>query len=170
MQLSYFDNLRKFYFIGIGGISMSALAKFLLAGGYEVAGSDMTAGEQTEELALCGVKIFTEATRAIRCCGTRTRWIYTSAVSEENAELKEAAGAQGKKFEGGRIFECRQQNVLSRHGRRGQSRQDDVYGPCARIFSAKQTFLSPRISEARTGFRQLLYERSGFFCDRGVRI
>ena len=47
MQLSYFDNLRKFYFIGIGGISMSALAKFLLAGGYEVAGSDMTAGEQT---------------------------------------------------------------------------------------------------------------------------
>ena len=36
---------------------MSALAKFLLACGYEVSGSDMNSGEQTEELLFSGVKI-----------------------------------------------------------------------------------------------------------------
>ena len=84
MQLSYFDNLRKFYFIGIGGISMSALAKFLLAGGYEVAGSDMTAGEQTEELALCGVKIFIGGDAGNPLLRDADAVVYTSAVSEEN--------------------------------------------------------------------------------------
>lgn len=97
MQLSYFDNLRKFYFIGIGGISMSALAKFLLAGGYEVAGSDMTAGEQTEELALCGVKIFIGGDAGNPLLRDADAVVYTSAVSEENAELKEAR-ARGKKI------------------------------------------------------------------------
>ena len=57
MQLSNFDNIRKFYFIGIGGISMSALAKYLLACGCEVSGSDMASGEQTEELISSGVKV-----------------------------------------------------------------------------------------------------------------
>mgnify|MGYP003272520319 FL=1 len=97
MQLSYFDNLRKFYFIGIGGISMSALAKFLLAGGYEVAGSDMTAGEQTEELALCGVKIFIGGDAGNPLLRDADAVVYTSAVSEDNPELKEAR-ARGKKI------------------------------------------------------------------------
>lgn len=76
---------------------MSALAKFLLAGGYEVAGSDMTAGEQTEELALCGVKIFIGGDAGNPLLRDADAVVYTSAVSEENAELKEAR-ARGKKI------------------------------------------------------------------------
>lgn len=76
---------------------MSALAKFLLAGGYEVAGSDMTAGEQTEELALCGVKIFIGGDAGNPLLRDADAVVYTSAVSEDNPELKEAR-ARGKKI------------------------------------------------------------------------
>ena len=44
MRLKELKKLKKFYFIGIGGISMSALAKFLALCGYEVSGSDGVQG------------------------------------------------------------------------------------------------------------------------------
>ena len=93
---------------------MSALAKFLLAGGYEVAGSDMTAGEQTEELALCGVKIFIGGDAGNPLLRDADAVVYTSAVSEENAELKEAR-ARGKKiwkiFRGGCLYNKRKRTA-----------------------------------------------------------
>ena len=48
---------KRFYFIGIGGVSMSALAKYLLSCGCEVSGSDACAGERTEELLSLGVPV-----------------------------------------------------------------------------------------------------------------
>lgn len=46
-----------FYFVGIGGIGMSALARYFLAGGYEVAGYDRTGSDLTDELAAEGCTI-----------------------------------------------------------------------------------------------------------------
>lgn len=40
----------RFYFAGIGGIGMSALARYFLAGGFEVAGYDRTGSDLTDEL------------------------------------------------------------------------------------------------------------------------
>ena len=87
MRLSYFDKINRFYFIGIGGISMSALAKFLLACGYEVSGSDMNSGEQTVELLFSGVKIHFGANADHPDLQAADAVIYTSAIPENHEEL-----------------------------------------------------------------------------------
>lgn len=51
------DQFRSFYLVGIGGASMSALAKMLLARGLTVSGSDSTASPVTAELMSEGISI-----------------------------------------------------------------------------------------------------------------
>ena len=46
----------KIHFIGIGGISMSALAEICLNKGYEVSGSDMSKSSMTDKLQSQGAK------------------------------------------------------------------------------------------------------------------
>ena len=48
----------KIHFIGIGGISMSALAEICLNKGYEVSGSDMSKSSMTDKLQSQGAKIY----------------------------------------------------------------------------------------------------------------
>lgn len=44
------DNITKIYFLGIGGIGMSALARYFKAQGYDVAGYDLTPSPLTEKM------------------------------------------------------------------------------------------------------------------------
>ncbi|MBQ3506664.1 MAG: UDP-N-acetylmuramate--L-alanine ligase [Clostridia bacterium] len=85
---------KKFYFIGIGGISMSALAKLLKTSGYSVAGSDGARGEETENLAFYGVKAYIgvdgERKELIEADGV----VYTDAIAADNAELLTAKRLQ----------------------------------------------------------------------------
>ncbi len=53
-----FDNVKKAYFLGIGGIGVSAVARMFLHEGKAVSGSDSYASEITEELEKSGAKIF----------------------------------------------------------------------------------------------------------------
>lgn len=93
MRAGHRENIRKFYFIGIGGVSMSALAKYLLARGLEVSGSDMAAGERTEELISLGVRVFVGSDAENPCLSEADEVVYTSAVSDDNAELSAARRA-----------------------------------------------------------------------------
>ena len=76
------------HFIGIGGISLSALATFSICFGAQVSGSDITPNEETEKLKAMGATIF---------CGHKKEnvygaeiVVYSSAVKEDNEELLEA--------------------------------------------------------------------------------
>ena len=76
------------HMIGIGGISMSALAHMLIDFGYRVSGSDAKASNLTDDLAAAG---------AVIQIGQRAENIehpdlvcYTAAISEENPELVKA--------------------------------------------------------------------------------
>jgi UDP-N-acetylmuramate--alanine ligase len=51
------DGQRSIYFIGIGGIGMSALARLYLAKGWSVAGSDTTASDLTSALQKEGIRV-----------------------------------------------------------------------------------------------------------------
>lgn len=51
------NNIEGVYFLGIGGIGMSALARYFLAGGYTVAGYDRTPSQITTSLAEAGCHI-----------------------------------------------------------------------------------------------------------------
>ncbi len=51
---------KKLYFLGIGGISMSAIAMILKGKGYDVCGYDKTASDVTNKLEKNGISVFTE--------------------------------------------------------------------------------------------------------------
>lgn len=55
--MKLFANIENVYFAGIGGIGMSALARYFLAGGYNVAGYDKTRSALTDRLAEEGCSI-----------------------------------------------------------------------------------------------------------------
>lgn len=74
------------YFIGIGGIGMSAIARYFLSRGIEVSGYDKTETELTKQLAKEGMNIhYTEDVNAIP--KDISLVVYTPAVPKEHAEL-----------------------------------------------------------------------------------
>lgn len=82
----------KLYFIGIGGISMSGLAKFLHEKGDEVLGSDLVENEIIDTLRRAGIKVSIPQKKE-NIDKSIDEVIYTSAItpgSPGDAELKEA--------------------------------------------------------------------------------
>ncbi len=57
MRVKFIDKFTSFYFIGIGGVSMSGLAKYLRTLGKRVGGSDSVSNEYTAELSGMGIEI-----------------------------------------------------------------------------------------------------------------
>ena len=51
-------NLGVVHFIGIGGIGMSGIAEILFQSGYNVQGSDITDGNNTNRLKKLGIKVY----------------------------------------------------------------------------------------------------------------
>src|ERR1035437_9250728 len=51
------SKIKKVFFVGIGGIGISAIARLMFLEGKEVSGSDMSEGELTRELTELGIKI-----------------------------------------------------------------------------------------------------------------
>ena len=90
MYFKDWSNIKKIYFIGIGGISMSALAKLLSVRGFIVSGSDVQRSEQTENLPFYGVRVFIGNTAERKELLDADLIIYTDAISPENAELLRA--------------------------------------------------------------------------------
>lgn len=80
--------MRKIHFIGIGGIGISALARFLKEKGFEISGSDLKESKITGELASEGVKISIPHKKE-NVLGADLV-IYSAAIKPENVELKEA--------------------------------------------------------------------------------
>lgn len=78
------------HFIGIGGIGVSALAKYYLATGAKVSGSDLAHSEMTADLARRGATVIIGPHSAFNIPQNVTHIIYTAAVPKTNPELKEA--------------------------------------------------------------------------------
>jgi UDP-N-acetylmuramate--alanine ligase len=80
----------KIYFIGIGGIGVSALARYYLKKGHGVSGSDLIATEITKALKKEGAKISIGKHKASNVKKDTNLVIYTFAAPKENPELREA--------------------------------------------------------------------------------
>ncbi len=94
-KLSYLKRIKSVYFIGIGGISMSALAKWCLSKKKSVSGSDKVSSCVTEELKNSGATIFIGHGKK-NIPKDVSLVVYTSAVGSDNVELKYAVGKQIK--------------------------------------------------------------------------
>lgn len=86
MKSRELELIKKFYFIGIGGISMSSLAKFLSLKGYEVSGSDMIRSETTESLAFYGIRVFIGSEEHRMELIESDAVVYTDAINATNKE------------------------------------------------------------------------------------
>ena len=78
------------HFIGIGGIGVSALAKYYLSSGTKVSGSDLKSSEVTQSLEKLGAKIYINSHRRSNIPKDTDLIIYTSAVPADNPEILEA--------------------------------------------------------------------------------
>lgn len=76
------------HFIGIGGISMSALAEILLSKGYNVSGSDISDSSLLKRLSAKGAKI--NIGHDASYIDNADIVVYTAAVKPDNPEMKEA--------------------------------------------------------------------------------
>ncbi len=85
-------NYNKIHFIGVGGISVSALAKFCIFCGKKVSGSDNSCSNEIKSLQNLGLTFYLghrkENLKAVDLV------VYTSAVKENNPELVEARKMQ----------------------------------------------------------------------------
>lgn len=81
----------KYYFLGIGGIGMSALAKYLFDAGNRVIGYDKTPSPITSQLIGYGIKVlFDESVAALPEAFREkdTNIVYTPAVPQDHPQLK----------------------------------------------------------------------------------
>ncbi len=79
------------FFVGVGGIQMQGLARYLRACGYPVFGSDMRACEETKSLLRAGIPVTVgHREENIRGAGAV---VYTLAVSENTPEIRAARRA-----------------------------------------------------------------------------
>ena len=82
--------MNKIHFIGIGGIGVSALAKYYTEKGYKVSGSDLVSSEITQALEKRGAKIFIGKHEENNLSEDVDLVIYSPAVKPDNSEIKKA--------------------------------------------------------------------------------
>lgn len=82
---NFLDFYTSFYFIGIGGISMSALAEFLFLKGKKVGGSDINKSNITKKLENMGIKVnYSHDKNNVKGYDVI---VYSSSITKENQEL-----------------------------------------------------------------------------------
>lgn len=87
------SKVNNIYFIGIGGIGLSALAQLFYNSGKNVAGSDLCKSEVTLYLEKLGIKVYynhniENINKSIDLFGSIDLVVFSPAVEEENIELK----------------------------------------------------------------------------------
>ena len=83
--LKNLEHINKIHFVGIGGASMSALAKLCLSYGKCVTGSDIVKTQITSELMFLGAQIYFNHSK--KNISDQDMVVYTSAVKQNNIEL-----------------------------------------------------------------------------------
>lgn len=154
---------KKYYFIGIGGISMSALARYLLQRGNFVSGSDLVSGEQVCALREKGVEI----TVGEEVVGERLKEadvvVYTDAVSKRNRELLLAKEMGKKIYSRAELLQeisCGFSHVLSVAGSHGKTTCTSM---CAHIFSASGAAFCAHIGGEDLRFGNFHYTGNEYF-------
>jgi UDP-N-acetylmuramate--alanine ligase len=80
-----------YYFIGIGGIGMSSIARYLVLQGAQVFGYDKTPSAVTGSLESLGIQIvFNDMVDSLpkEVCSIKTQVVFTPAIPKNNAQLK----------------------------------------------------------------------------------
>ncbi len=157
MRFKFTDKFDSFYFIGIGGVSMSGLAKYLLSLGKKVGGSDASPNAYTEELAAAGAIINEGALNDYDLI------VYTDAIKETDLRLCEAQKL-GKQIisRGQLLYEISRdfETVVAVAGCHGKT---TCTAMLAHIFSAAEKEFAVHIGGNDLTFSNFYYRGNEFF-------
>lgn len=161
MRKRIWEIYNKFYFIGAGGVSMSALAKFLIAKGATVAGSDSSDSVYVRELKALGAEI--SAGNGFESIKDYDVIVYTDAIKENNSQLAEARGLSKEILSRGQLLTeiSRDFNkVVAVSGCHGKT---TVTSMLAHIFSAANKDFCAHIGGRDTVFSNFYYCGNSYF-------
>ncbi len=125
---------KSIFFIGIGGISMSALARISLLFGYRVGGSDRNDSALIRSLCSMGIEIYTSHD-ASHLKGYDAV-VYTVAISEDNPEYAAAKAAGLPLFSRADYLNFLMTGYAVRVGISGMHGKSTCTAMCSRIFGA----------------------------------
>lgn len=80
----------KIHFVGIGGIGVSALARYYLKKGFQISGSDLSSSEITDSLQKLGIKIFIGKHKEKNLQKDVDLVVYSPAIEKKNPEILKA--------------------------------------------------------------------------------
>jgi UDP-N-acetylmuramate--alanine ligase len=150
-----FSKIKKVYFIGIGGIMMSAVAKYFLSLGIQVSGSDTQKSEITRELEAKKVKVnFKQIARNISADFDLV--VYTKAISRHNSELLEAKKFKLPVYSVYQILGelSREKDTIAVSGMHGKSTTTAMLGLTIQAAGLEPTvFVGTKIKEWQSNFR-----------------
>ena len=89
MRKSNHPHKKAVHFIGIGGIGVSALARYFLSKGNIISGSDTSPSELTDQLKKEGIKIFI-GHKPVNIAKGVDLIIHSAAIKKDNPEIKKA--------------------------------------------------------------------------------
>ncbi len=84
------NDIKKIHFVGIGGIGISAIAKFLLQKGHLVSGSDIATSALTAELTALGARVTTPHNADAINAASPDLVVHSAAIKPTNEELVRA--------------------------------------------------------------------------------
>ena len=85
IEINNLDNYKHIHLIGIGGVSMSAIAETLKSWGFEVTGSDLNSSRITDKLNEHGIR--TVIGHNLEDCENADLVIYNAAIPEDDPEM-----------------------------------------------------------------------------------
>lgn len=161
MGIKFFENVKSFYIIGIGGVSMSALAEFLLKKGYRVKGSDISFNERTKRLKDMGVEIY-NVQRGENVSDEEVV-LFTSAVTDENEELVAAKRADKLIFSRSEFLNLIGKNFAHTVYVAGSHGKTTTTCMLAHIFAAADKSFCAHIGGDDLEFGNFVYRGDDFF-------
>ena len=129
--------MKNVHIVGIGGISLSALAKILLHAGYKVSGSDACRSKLTESLEKSDIKVFYKHME--QNVHGADLVVYTGALDETNPEIVEAKKLKIKCISRAELLgmiACKHKKVISVAGTHGKNHNN--WHACNHIFAGTQ--------------------------------
>lgn len=161
MQSVFWDNFNSVYFIGIGGVSMSGLARFMLSVGKKVGGCDKFINDYAEELRALGVEI--EDGNGITSVGNYDLVVYTDAIKADDGVLLEARSLDKKILSRGQfLYEVSLAfgKVIAVSGCHGKT---TVTAMLAHVFKAADLPFTAHIGGRDKDFKNFYTQGHGYF-------
>ncbi|MBE5753484.1 MAG: UDP-N-acetylmuramate--L-alanine ligase [Clostridiales bacterium] len=165
MRINGNKNNLSYYFLGIGGISMSALAQYLIKNGYKVSGYDDFSGEQISLLRRLGIDVYTSDTveQAIESLKSSDVVVYTDAIQPNHFLFAYALNSSKKMISRGDFLGGILKNFTHSIGVSGSHGKTTCTAMCAHVLQEANVPFSAHIGGLDVDFGNFYSNGTEYF-------